>query len=82
MIGEAEIIVGAEIDHLAPAGDADAPALRAFDQPLALVEAVGVDRGERRRADVARKASDMERVSYRMSQGKSKRNEDRRQPPR
>ena len=45
MIGEAEIVVGAEIDHLAP-GDADAAALRALDQPLALVEPVGLDAGE------------------------------------
>ena len=36
MVGQAEIVVGAEIDHFAPA-DADPPALRAFDQPLALM---------------------------------------------
>ena len=50
MIGEAEIIVGAEIDHFATkglGGDADAAALRPFNQPLALVEAIGLDLREK-----------------------------------
>ena len=54
VVGEAEIIVGAEIDRLARAlrpGDADASALRPGQQALALEEAGGVDVGEGR-ADV------------------------------
>ena len=46
VMGETEVIVGAEIDHLALAlrtGDADAPALRPGDQPLALGQPGGVD---------------------------------------
>ena len=42
VIGEPEIVVGAEIDHLA-AGDADAAALRPIYQPLALGQPVGFD---------------------------------------
>ena len=51
MIGETEIIVGAEIDHLALAalpGDANAAALWAGDQPLALAEARCVDLAQNR----------------------------------
>ena len=58
VIGEAEIIVGAEIDRLARAlrrGDADAPALRPGDQPLALGQAGGLDFVERR-AEVAQES--------------------------
>src|ERR1700722_8893730 len=46
MVGEAEIVVGAEIDDLAPRsprGDLDPRSLRTGDQPLALSEAVGLD---------------------------------------
>ena len=49
MVGEAEIIVGAEIDRLALAfrpGDADPPALRPGQQALALEEAGGFDLAE------------------------------------
>ena len=51
MIGEAEVIVGAEVQHLALAGirgDADAPALRPGQQPLALEKAGRLDLVERR----------------------------------
>ena len=51
MIGEAEIIVGAEVEHLARravGGDLDARPLRPGDQPLALGQPVGLDLGERR----------------------------------
>ena len=51
MIGEAEIIVGAEIDHLArPAADATRmrPPCGPVDQPLALGQAAGFDLVERR----------------------------------
>ena len=51
VIGEAEIIVGAEIDRLALAlrpGDADPSALRPGQQALALREASGLDLGEGR----------------------------------
>ena len=54
VIGEAEIIVGAEVDRLARAfrrGDADAAALRPGQQPLALREA--------RRLDVVEGREDM-----------------------
>ena len=56
VVGEAEIIVGAEIDHLARplASDADPPALRPGQQPLALEEAGRLDVVEGR-ADVAEK---------------------------
>ena len=47
MIGEAQIVVGAQIDHFASA-DADASALRPFDQPFVLIEPVGLDLSERR----------------------------------
>ena len=46
MVGEAEVIVGAEIDHVARAagrGDADMSALRAGEQALALEKAGSVD---------------------------------------
>src|SRR5690606_34634054 len=47
MVGEAEIIVGAEVQHLAGAAvrlvDRDPTALRAGDQALALVEAGRLD---------------------------------------
>ncbi len=42
MIGEAEIVVGAKDDRLAPV-DLCATALRAFEKPLALEETVGFD---------------------------------------
>jgi hypothetical protein len=45
MIGKPEIIVGAEVDHIAPA-DGDVPALVPRDLPLALVEAIRLDAGE------------------------------------
>jgi hypothetical protein len=43
---KAEVIIGAEIDHLAASaagGDLDPAALRSGDEPLALIEAVGLD---------------------------------------
>ena len=57
MIGEAEVIVGAEIDRIARAlrgGDMDAPALRPGQQPLAFCEARRLDVVEGG-ADVAQK---------------------------
>ena len=51
MIGEAEIIVGAEVERLARravGGDLDARTLRPGDQPLALGQPGGVDLGQRR----------------------------------
>ena len=57
VIGEAEIIVGAEIDRFARAlrgCDTDAPALRPGQQPLAFCQALGLDVVERG-ADVVEK---------------------------
>ena len=57
MIGEAEIIVGAEVDRLARAlgrSDADSPALRPRQQSLALGEARRLDLVQGR-ADVSQK---------------------------
>ncbi len=57
MIGEAEVIVGAEIDGVARAlrgRDMDAPALRPGQQPLALCQALRLDVVEGR-ADVSEK---------------------------
>ena len=42
MVGQAEIVVGAEVDDLA-AGDADGRALRPLELALALVEALGLE---------------------------------------
>src|SRR5690606_8318016 len=50
MVGEAEIVIGAEIDHPAPhivlAEDADASALGSVAEALALPEPVGLDDAE------------------------------------
>ena len=69
MVGEAEVVVGAEIDGLALAfrpGDADPPALRAGQQSLAFEQARRLDVVERR-AEVVRKASVMDRVLFKLS---------------
>jgi len=42
MIGEAEIVVGAEVQHLAAALDPDVRLLRARDDAFALVETLAV----------------------------------------
>ncbi len=43
MVGEAEVIVGAEVDHAAAIAEADAARLRCSDQPFALEQALSVD---------------------------------------
>jgi hypothetical protein len=43
VIGQAQIIVGAEIQHLAPGLDPDVRSLRAGDDPLLLEQRVGPD---------------------------------------
>ena len=43
MVGQAQIIVGAEIQHLAPGLDPDVRSLRAGDDPLLLEEGVTAD---------------------------------------
>ena len=44
VIGEAEVIIGAQIDHLAPVGETHERALRAGDEPFALQQAGGFER--------------------------------------
>ena len=43
MIGETQIVVGAEIEHLAPARDLYAGALRRQDRPLGLPQRLGAN---------------------------------------
>src|SRR5262245_36989765 len=46
MVGEAEIIVGAEVEDVLPGGEVDVGALRSGDDALVLVESVAADLGE------------------------------------
>ena len=48
VVGQAEVVVGAHVDHLAAVLEADDRILGRVDQPLALVEAGGFDFGKRR----------------------------------
>ena len=41
VVGQAEVVVGAEVQHLAPVGDAHVRRLRRLDHVLALVEPGG-----------------------------------------
>ena len=50
VVGEAEVVVGAEVEHLGARLELDLRRLRAFDHPLGLVEAVGADCIDRRGA--------------------------------
>ena len=43
MVGQAEVVVGAEVQHRPPPADADAGLLRRGDDPLALEEPGGAD---------------------------------------
>ena len=47
MVGEAEVVVGAHVDHRAPVLEADGGVLRGIDEALAFVEAGGFDFRER-----------------------------------
>jgi hypothetical protein len=44
MIGEPEVVVGAEVDHLAAAFERDHGALRGADDEFTLQEAVSIER--------------------------------------
>ena len=43
IVREAEVVVGAEVEHLAPTGHFDRGLLGGEDDPLGLVEALGAD---------------------------------------
>jgi hypothetical protein len=47
IVGKAQIVVGAEIEHLGARGQPDLRRLRALDHALRLVESVGADRVDR-----------------------------------